>query len=178
MSNNPNDRRSENLFEIVAQSNALTEMLLRSGGELTPEGETELDRVSRALVTKVDSCSIILDRLDAEASLWAERAAYYTRISRSMETARTRIRDMLKAAMVSMDTTEVMGEEVRFTLVKGRAKVVIDPMMIDPGYKMEKREIVIDKERVETDLRAGNPVTGAKLEDVVSLRCYAAKRSK
>lgn len=171
-----NDNKREPLHEIVARSNALAEMLLRAGGELTPELEAEVDSVGRSLVTKVDSCAIVLDRLDAEATLWSDRAKQYQRIAKSLETAHGRIRDMLKAAMRAMDVTEIVGDETRFALVNGKAKVVIDEDALDQSYLMERREWVVDKDRVDSDLRQGTPVTGAHLEDVMQLRKYAATR--
>jgi len=167
----------QTLHEIVSQSNALTEQLLALDGELTPELEAELDRIGLALVEKVDSCALVLERLESEAELWEARARKYANIGRAMAAARERVRGVVKAAMIQMNADNLLGDEVRFALVKSKAKVVYEGTL-DPAFMKEVVVTQPDKEKVDACLRQGQVVKGARLEPVHQLRPYANRGRK
>jgi Siphovirus Gp157 len=165
------------MHDIVCRSNAITELLLLTEGELTPEIEEQLDYATKTLSNQVDACAVVIDRLEMESNIWADRAKKYSAIARAMHVAKERIRDMVKTAMVTMGTNEVAGDEVRFTLVESGKKVVLS--IIPDDLPLQYRDTIVtykaNQDALKRALGCGITIQGAKLEDIVQLRKYPAK---
>lgn len=101
------------LFEIVAQANEIEKSLIESGGEVSHELEAQISRVDLTMRDKIDAYSIVMGRLDVAAEYWAEKANEYYRISKSVKTAKERIKESIKVAMKAMDKTEISGADCK-----------------------------------------------------------------
>jgi hypothetical protein len=51
------------IYALIFESNQIAERLIESGGELTPELESALDKNEMSLAQKTDSYSVITERL-------------------------------------------------------------------------------------------------------------------
>jgi hypothetical protein len=166
----------QSLFELVAQSNGLTQMIIEAGGELSPELEKQLTQLDLSVAEKVDGYNFAIDRLALEASHWKSKADFYLKIAKACETAQARIKDSLKKAMLDLGKTEIQGNDIRYVLSNTQPKLELDEKALDPAYKMEIRELVPDKERIKLELKRGAQISGAKLIPGYSLRPYANKK--
>ncbi len=166
----------ETLRTLVQQSNDLMSQLAEAGGELTPELESQLAHVELSLPEKIDSYSHLMDKLDLEIEMWKQKADFYYSIAKSCKNVKERLKENIKFAMQEMTVSEIKGNDVRFKLSNSKPTLLIDEELIDPLYTSQVTTTVIDKKRIEEDLKNGVPVAGARLVENVSLRTYANRR--
>lgn len=165
------------LKELLHTTNEITDLLIESGGELTPEIEDKM-RVSEVnLPKKIDSYSFILDRLKSEAAYFKQKADFYSSISKACKNAQERLKDNVKHVMISSDESELLGNDIKFKLSKTKPSLHIDETKISKEYRYQEVREVIDKEKIREDLELGVPVQGASLVPSFSLRTYANKSS-
>jgi len=169
---------NQSLIRLVQSSNSLVQALLETGGELTPEIEAALAHIDTKLPEKVDSYQSIMDRLEIESEYWALKADQFKKMATACKNARERLKDNIKYAMNELGQTELVGNDFKFKLSNSKPKLVVDDVSLDRAYFMQVTETVVDKKRIEEDLRLGIPVKGAKLEEVKSLRSSLNKGSK
>ena len=169
---------NKNLSMIVSETNALTEILIKNGGELTEELETMLGCIELELAVKIDGYNAIMDRVEMEAQYWKEKSEQFIKISRACKKVKSRLNENIKKAMLEMDITEALGIDWRFKLSKTKPKLIIDDEDIPAKYCKEVVSFVADKEMIRQDLVEGATVTGARLEQGFSLRTYCNKKEK
>lgn len=167
--------QKQSLADIVGQANAIEMKLMESGGELTPELEAALLQVDASLPEKLDGYDVVMARLAAAEKMWAARADEYARVASALSNAQSRMKERLKWAMGQMGKSEVSGNEVRFTLVNGKPKLVINGE-VPEAYVTIVQTKQADKERIRADLEMGVKIPGASLEPTVQLRRYAARK--
>jgi hypothetical protein len=162
----------QTLSDLVARSATITQKIIESGGELSPEIESDLSVVESDLALKVDAYSIVMDRLDREGEFFSEKAKQYQAIARAHTKAVERLRERIKAAMISMGKNELSGSDVRFKLTKTAQRLVLSETELDPTYLLTVTTQVPDKERIKSDLLSGHSVRGAALDGGLALRTY------
>jgi len=168
-------REKQSLRELVSFAAELMNELVESGGVLTPELEAKLNVIELSLPEKVDAYAFVMQKLEFEAEYWKKQAETYNKIKTACQNARDRIKDNLKLAMKENGINELKGIDHKFKLTNGTFSLVIDESEIDDIYKKRVEEIVVDKKRIEEDLKAGVPVKGARLDPVYTLRPYVNK---
>lgn len=166
---------SQNLVEIVTQSNDLTRYLLERGGELTPELEAMLDSVNIALAEKIDAYHHVMERMELEQGYWKAKADAMNRIAQAHAKVREKLKESIKRAMYELGKDEVLGNDVRFRLSTTKPALELTSEL-DPAYLMTVTEQVPDKDRIRKDLEAGKAIKGAALVTGFSLRPYACKK--
>lgn len=167
---------TKTLPALIVEMAELTAQLIENRGELTPVLEEAMGVTSQELATKCDRYAFFLDRLDNEAELWAEKAAEYSRVSKSCKALKERLHGNIKAAMTALGQSDLEGNEIRFKLSKLPPKLVLEEGSLPSAYKMAVTEYVPDKERIKHDLGVGITIDGAKMEPVFSLRKYPNTR--
>lgn len=164
----------KHIFQLLAESNTLEQMLIESHGELTPEIEEMLTIKDVQLPEKIDGYAFVIDRMDSVSDFYKRKAEMFMRLSKSATSVSYKCKENLKSAMALMNVDELSGFDVRFKLVKSNPSCVIeDENKIDASYKVTETVISIDKKRIAQDLKLGVPVDGARLEQGTSLRTYA-----
>lgn len=161
---------------ILAQESARIEMMLaESGGELTPQLEEMLAEIDIKLPQKVENYSLLMERMDALALHYNERASMLLKMSTAAKSVIERCKQNLKQAMINMQAEEIYGVDVRFKLQNNPPSVFIeDEKAIDGAYTVVvPQTIKIDKNRIKEDLKMGMTVKGARLEVGQSIRQYA-----
>lgn len=172
------EEKKKDLISIVMEMNAVTQQIIESGGELSPQLEEFFASVSKDLAQKTDSYAFVMDRLDAEEKFWAEKAEQFGRVAKSVGNARERMKQAIKTAMHVMETDEVKGNDFRFKLSRSTPKLVIDQNLLPAHYFMIVNSRVVDKEMIARELEAGHEIAGAKMEEVKSLRKYVNRGAK
>lgn len=168
--------RGTPLYAIVAEFNSITQKLVESGGELTPELEAMFDFNQVTLQTKVDNYAIIDERLALESDYWKAKADEMRKIAKGFESARKTLRDRLKDAMKAMGTDDLRGQDKRFKLSASKPALVIDESRLPKEFTMVISSIVPDREKIQAAIADGFDVPGASLEPVTALRVYANKK--
>jgi hypothetical protein len=169
---------SKTLKDLVIHSNRITEILAETGGELTPELESEIAHVDLALPQKVDGYVVTLDRMMAEAEYFKLKAEEFLAVSKGIVNARELLMGHLKACMEMMQVSEIQGNDWRFKIQSAAPAVKIsNEDLIPKEYTREVVEIKIDKKRIAEDLKLSVPVPGAHLETTTYVRSYVNKAS-
>lgn len=163
------------LFELVAQSNSITQHLLENGGEISEELSKELESIGTDLAIKVDNYSTLLDRLDHEVDFWGSKADEIYRAKKSLDNLRTSIKNRIKDAMIMMNVTSIEGEHFKFNLQKAKKKTEIDEKILPDRYKKQIVTTEINKEMIEEELKEGFEIQGVKTEDSFYVKRYINK---
>lgn len=155
---------------LAKEANVLSDLLLDSQGELTPELEAWYDAHSQALTRKVDSYVFIEESLDDQVERWKARAEAARTIAKRFESFKDKLRDRVKFAMKEMGVDTLEGDLYRYKLSKRKAKLVIeDPAKIPDSFKLIVTVTEPDKDKIQSALNDGFTVPGARLEPVTAL---------
>lgn len=160
-----------NLQLAFYHADKLENMLIESGGEITPEIQAEMSINPTTIAMMVDIKYIGIERLEASIELFEKKAEDFSRIASSLKNAKSFILDSIKSHMIETGKKELTGEDYQFKLSGAAPKVeIINESELADVYKKEKIEISIDKKRIGEDLKNGLPVQGAVLKENYSLR--------
>ena len=173
------EEKRQSLGDLVTGFSSILERIAEAGGELTPELEALFDQVGQEIQVKTDSYAFVMDRLEAEAAFWKQRAEQFGKVAKSCTSLRERLKDGIKAAMLQLGRDGIEGTDFRFALTTQGKKLVLDEVLLSDAWKMQVVEIVPDKERITQALQGGKEVPGARFEEVKALRKYVnTKRGK
>ena len=160
------------LMELVHEFQGVQAAVVESEGELTPELERRLEVNSQMLLQKVDGYAHIDEQLEMQADYFKAKAKRFAEIGERFRSARERLRDRVKQAMVEMGKDEVKGHEFRYKLQNCKQSLEIDPSLVPEQFKMIVTTTAIDKEKIRAALTDGLDVPGARLEGGKALRIY------
>lgn len=162
---------SKNLVQLAAEVASLEHALLESGGELPADLEATFDLTTGDLRNKVDRYHHVIDAFEA-------RARYFEGIERQAKDARKvfenqveRLKANLRHAMTATSEKELLGNDWRYVLAKGKEKLVTNESL-PPEYFREKVTLEPDKDSIRSALEMGFDVPGAALVESASLRAY------
>lgn len=164
---------SQTLMSIADDALALERLILEAGGELSPELEAWIAEIDTKLSQKADAYSFVMDRFESTAKLLRERAEKFTVAARSLDSASKRINERIKAAIMSMERTEVRGTDIVFKLQRSAPALELDEKQIPQEYQI--LTYAPDKKRITEELKAGKQIPGASLRQSYSLRTHVNK---
>lgn len=172
-----NQDEVKSLVSIVNDIQKLEVLLIESSGEITKEIEDLLEVKTENLPDKIDNYDAFMNRLEMVSEYYEKRAKLFLQASKSAENAKKRLKDNIIFAMKALNVTDLHGFDVRFKLQKTSGSVeILDEALIEPEFKKEKIEIVIDKKKLKTALEENKEIPGARLIEGTSLRTYMNKR--
>lgn len=170
---------NRSLIAIVKDFNALDELLIEQNGELCPTLENWMQINEHNLSEKVDGYKLYLEHLESRNEYFKgikEQANAAQNIFKNMV---SRLKDNLKYAMTSMETSELRGEMYRFKLGKSKEKIVIENAeMIPLKYTKEVTRIEIDMDAIKAAIDAGEVIPGIMIETNSSLLSYSNTKGK
>lgn len=102
------------LDEIAAAWRAYDEVMLASGGEVTPDAEAELARLDLAERDKVDAYVAKIREIEARAKRFKELAEEATRKRKSADAEAERLTDRVALFMAERQVDALSGEIWRF----------------------------------------------------------------
>lgn len=165
--------------QSLEHATKIENMLIESGGEITPEIQAELSIGSVPIEELVDLKYMSLERIDKAIEYYKEKSEQFSRIAHSLKSANTFVSDSIKKYMIDNAKNELKGSDYRFTINRTKPKLnILNEDAIFGVYKKEKVETVLDKEKITEDLKNGIPVDGCELVEVYSLRKYVNKGRK
>lgn len=163
------------LVDIYKEYNALESLIIESNGELNETLEVWLAEIDALLEQKADSYSFALDRFESSAEMLRAKAKQYLDAAKALENTRERLKDRIKFVMQATGKSEIKGSDITFKLSNSAPKLVIDEDNLSGQYKIAVTQVLPDKERIKTDLKAGKEIEGARFEPVKSLRVNITK---
>lgn len=154
------------LSAVVEIASSIEQMLIESGGEITPEIEKSLYIVDAHLPYKIDSYAAVIERMDIVSSFYEEKSVFYKKLSDSASDAVKKCKDNLRFAMNALNTNELCGSDIKYKLSPGKPSIIIcDENAIDESYKTTETTVKIDKRKILDDITAGASVTGVKVQE-------------
>lgn len=159
------------LQQSLQHAEKIEQMLIESGGEITPEIQAEMSVNPKTITELVDTKYLSIERLDSSISFFEKKENEFKAIRLSLENAKKFINESIKQYMIDNDKSELVGTEYVFKLSSGKPKVnVVNEDKIPDVYKKQKTETTVDKVQIFEDLKKGLPVDGCILEESYTLR--------
>jgi len=164
---------------LVDLSCQIKRALAENFGELDEQTEKMLSTLETNLPQKADGYKFVVDDLENEAALWKSRANQFQNVAKAFEKYADNMKARILNACAQMEVTEIEGENYRWKLQKAKPSVIIeDETKIPSGHKEVVQTIKIRKDSILEDLKSGIPVSGAKLEESLYVRCYVNTKGK
>jgi hypothetical protein len=155
---------------MIQEYNSLMEAVVQNEGQLTPEIESELTKLNELIPEKAAGYAFVIDKLESDAEHFKRKAQEFSAIAKSISSVQSRMKQLIKDGMISMDMKELVAGDEIFYISKSKSALEIDESTLDDSFKMIVQETVPDKEMIQSYLKDGIAVTGAKLIDTFSLR--------
>jgi hypothetical protein len=169
----------KSLRELVSDTSEIEQMLVESNGEITPAIEAMLAVTCTALPEKIDNYSYMIDRMESIAAFYKAKSDMFLRLAFSAAKVSERCENNMKDAMKELKVTELLGNDIRFKLVKSNPAVnILDESLVPASYKITETTTRVDKKRLADDLKLGVPVAGAELTQGSSLRVFANSEAR
>jgi hypothetical protein len=168
-----------NLQLALQNAERIEQMLIESGGEITPEIQNEMILNPATISELVDIKYVSMERMDSSIEFFEKKAEEFKRIAHSLKSAQKFILDSIKNHMIETGKKELVGNEYQFKLSTAAPKVmIVDEEKIAEAYKKQVTETQIDKKLIAEDLKKGIPVDGCVLEEVYAIRKSIVKGTK
>lgn len=147
-----------------------------SGGEITPEIEAMERHLAVAFGTKGRAIQYVVDRLESLARADREDAERYRKSAKAKDNAVDRLWNMIKSQMIAAGQDLVEGDGVQFILRDSAPKLEI--IEADLPVEFWRAEVTRspDKLQIESELKRGHEVPGAKLVPVKALLMKKGRR--
>lgn len=165
------------LKDLLATSNELTQQLVESGGEITPEIDAQLMVMTDHLPDKVDSYEFVMRRLGHEEEYWSARAEEAARIAKSCKAAAERLKERVKYLMLEHGVNELKGNDSKIVLQNSTPKLVIDESKLPAKYWITETVSKPNKPLIRQQM-ASEEIPGVVLEPTTALRTYANRGDK
>ena len=172
---------TKSLLALVQTATNIEQMLIESGGELTPELEQALAVTELHLPEKVDSYALVIDRMNAITSFYKQKAEFFQRLAKASTSVAERCKSNIEIAMDTLETDEVLGFDVKFRRQASPLTYEIaDVALVDQAYVITETITTHtpDRKRILEDLKLGVPVTGVEPKQSYHVRVYANTPAK
>lgn len=151
------------LFEITADFEAMEELLLEAGGEVTPEVEALLAEMEANLEGKADGYAALIREWEADAAKWKEEEQRCAGHRKARENAAANLKVRLCEAMVRLGRDKLFTDRFKIGVQRsaGSVEVLVDPALLPEPYRRVIPETVTaDKKALADALRAGEDLGG------------------
>lgn len=172
------EERKDTLLSLAHEYREIEKSLFESGGEITSVDETQMKEIETKLLSKVDACAYVIERLSVDADYFKTKAAQWIHAAKAYENAAKRLKDRVKYTMREMQLASLEGDDQQFKLTGGRTRIVIDDKILPKEFWEEVITTQPNRELVETALQNGIDVAGCKIEEIFSLRIATKKKDK
>lgn len=123
------------LYQLSAEMARIEDELYESGGELTPELESELTETRESLTAKVDGYNSLYRKFGSVASSASAEIERLTKIKRVAEKAQQRVKDRLKWNMDALNIDSLEGSLCKISRRKSSSLNVDEDVMLEPYRK-------------------------------------------
>ena len=155
------------LYQITQEQQRLEDLLMESGGELTPEIEEALTINEGNFLTKAESYGYAILRIKAYTMAVDEQIKRLEAQKKVCKNSIDRMKEKLVGAMRQFETKKVEQGTLKISLTKSTKTVIDDERDIPADCIKVKTEISLTD--VKRHLAAGEEI-GAHLEDTYSIK--------
>lgn len=120
------------LYQLSAEMARIEDELYESGGELTPELESELTETRESLMAKIDGYNALYQKLGAMAASAKSEIDRLTKIKRTAENAQKSLKERLLYNMHLFGIEKMEGNLCKVSIRKTRSLNVDDGAMLHP----------------------------------------------
>jgi hypothetical protein len=154
---------NKSLFQIEQEYQLLTDQLIESEGELTPELEQALDIAQTELQTKGVAYSYIIKKIDAECDIIDAEIKRLQSIKKARENASERLKTRIKQAMELFDMPKIETPLIKLSFRKSESVEVDDINSLPAMYKTIKLTETPDKKLIKDSLKLGKEIPGCRI---------------
>ena len=165
------------LEQLLSTQKQLIEVVIESGGELTPEIEAMLDSLREDTLQKVDSTTSFLHMLEDAENRFKIEAERFATARRSLSNLQDRIRERIKLTMMQMGANKLEGNMYDFTVRQSTPALKVDNAERVPS-DFQIVTIDIDRGKIKDALKKGEIAEGCRLEHGLTLSIRASTKSK
>ena len=152
-----------NIYQISNEYLELSQKLIESEGELTPELELELSINSEQLEQKGRGYGYVIKQFEDEELILKSEIERLTKMLKSRTTAKERIKTTLLNAMQLFSIEKIETPTLKISLRKSTSVDIPDVDLLDSWFKVEKVTISADKKEIKKAIEEGKNVIGATL---------------
>lgn len=157
-------KRSDSSGVVFRMTELLHQLATTDDAELVAIIETEVEEMGEHFRDHAEEALDIANDLDVRSVAIKAEIERLTELLRTSQSRADRMRNMVKTWMSTTGLTEVITSLYTCKLRNNPVKVdIVDEIIIDKAYKVEKIEYRIDKKAIAEALKAGIPVDGARL---------------
>ena len=149
------------LYNITSEQQRINDLLMDTGGELTPEIEEALLINNDNFAIKAEGYAVSIHKFDSFIEAADAEIKRLTALKKSATGAKTRLKDTLAYAMEVFGYDKVDLGLHKLSFRTSQAVNITDEVRIPNNYI--KVETKIDKESLKRDLKAGLVIEGAEL---------------
>ena len=161
------------LYELAGSYTRLRDLLfsMDSGGESSPEIETELGAITDAIEEKIESIALLAIEMQAEIDGIKKEEARITGRSKAMVNRRASLLEYMRHQMTTADIVSVKRPRVSVSLQQSGGKVVVDDESAIPAAFWVEKPSALNKSAIAKELKKeGGAVAGCRLVKESSIR--------
>ena len=154
---------SKSLYNIAAEYQHLSDQLIESEGELTPELQELLSINKDELEYKGQSYAMVIKGYESDITVINSEIQRLIDLSTRRNKAIERLKNNLKAAMLLYGYDKIETPLVKLSFRKSESVEIINEAQLDQKYMVEKITVTPNKVAIKNDIKAGIEVEGAVL---------------
>lgn len=158
------------LRSLVADHSDLIMDIIENEGELDEASEKALLDITGDIENKVDGYAVLVERIELEEKYFKAKSDEVLIIAKRLSNLKNNLKDNVKSAMLDMDVKKLVGDNMAFTLVRGKPSVEVDEERLPAKYLSETITYRADKKLIGDELKEGKEIDGARLIESYSLR--------
>jgi hypothetical protein len=167
------EKQTKSLVSLVDELAWLEMALIESGGEITKEIEDACPEfVTGAVAQKVDNYANYIDKLEYNVDFYKAKAQNFLKIAAGLENFKKHLEDNIQFAMLKNQTTELLGIDYKYKLMKSQQTVILNENIIPSEFQNVKTSVSIDKKRIKEAIESGRDIPGAVLSVNTHIRKY------
>lgn len=155
---------NKSIYQIENEYRLLAENLIESGGELTPEIESQLQISKADLQNKSVSYSFVIKQLESDISQIDAEIKRLNDLKKARSKTVEKLEETLKDAMVLFDIQKIETPLVNISLRNSESVEVLHLALLSEEYKKCSTPVwSADKIKIKEAIKAGEAVEGAIL---------------
>jgi len=152
-----------NLFQIQNEYVQLAELLIESGGEITPENEVLLQINQQNLEAKGIQYGYVVRTMESEIEQIDAETKRLTALKKARVNSVERLKDTLADAMILFQISELKTATLKINFRKSESIFIENESLLDAKFLTVKTTTTPDKAAIKAAIKAGENVTGAVL---------------
>ena len=152
-----------NLYQIENEYLQLSEMLIESEGELTPELEQALEINGNNLKNKAVNYGYVIKQMEGNVDLIDAEIKRLQAMKKARVNAAEQLKETIKAAMLMYDLNTIEIPTLKLSFRKSESVEVINEAQLTEQFTTTKTTVTPNKVAIKEAIKNGEVVDGAVL---------------